>query len=339
MAAAGEHYVKLVVGFARDPKVRAMVEAHGVDGLLARDLFVQMILYCREQETDGLVPAYELPVLMHPLPPEHVQALAKHVLDAELSTCLDGAPAGAVYHVLAYVKYNGTKAAHDAAHEAKVSAGRQGGQARKSAAQTVRGARAKQVLEAEPKQLASTLVNHRREEESRTTSAVGVTRTGPQRVREGNADEDELLQVVIDAIEVTTGWPITPGQALRVRDRLTAGRTIANPNRSLVNAITTMSRDELRAMVGPAPRTDAWSDLGGQAGPGRPAAPPVAHNGQADRHPSARTVRQALARPDGEQRAASDEQRQRHADEARKALANRPGQLQPVPEPGDDGLF
>jgi len=52
----GEIYVKLVVGFPRDPKVRALARL-GTDAGLARDLYVQMLLYCKENLTDGFVPA------------------------------------------------------------------------------------------------------------------------------------------------------------------------------------------------------------------------------------------------------------------------------------------
>ena len=48
-----EIYIKLVVGFPRDPKVRALVR-YGTDAGLARDLYVQMVLHCKENLTDGL---------------------------------------------------------------------------------------------------------------------------------------------------------------------------------------------------------------------------------------------------------------------------------------------
>ena len=75
--------------------------------------------------------------------------------------------------------------------------------------------------------------------------------------------------------------------------------------------------------------TDAWADLGGGAAPanqwttppGRRRAP--ADGSAAGRHTSARTVAEAMSRPDGYQPPATDEQRRKRADDAARDLAER----------------
>lgn len=126
----GEIYVPLVVGFPDDPKVSALARFGYPDAGLARDLYVQMILYCRRALTDGLVPAEELGRLAYPASADEAARIAKHLADVGLCTTLCDPHCGLHctlqcerharwYAVLAYTKRNGT--ARDAAERSAQS--------------------------------------------------------------------------------------------------------------------------------------------------------------------------------------------------------------------------
>lgn len=121
----GEIYVKLVVGFPRDPKVRALVR-YGADAGLARDLYVQMCLYCKENLTDGFVPAEELGVLAYPLPIDHANQLAKQLASVGLTKESSKGEAQG-WEVLAYLRRNGTKEDVERLSAVRAEAGRKGG--------------------------------------------------------------------------------------------------------------------------------------------------------------------------------------------------------------------
>lgn len=128
----GEIYIKLVVGFPRDPKVRALVR-YGTDAGLARDLYVQMCLYCKENLTDGFVPAEEVGVLVYPLDPEHGNQLAKQLASVGLikevskteASDKQGSEGG--WQLCAYLKRNGTKEDVERLSQIRAEAGRTGG--------------------------------------------------------------------------------------------------------------------------------------------------------------------------------------------------------------------
>jgi len=63
--AHGEIYVQLSVNFADDPKVRALAR-YGKDARRIRDLYVQMLCYCKANLTDGHVPADQIGILVYP---------------------------------------------------------------------------------------------------------------------------------------------------------------------------------------------------------------------------------------------------------------------------------
>lgn len=120
-----EFYIKLVVGFPRDPKVRGLVR-FGADAGLARDLYVQMCLYCRENLTDGFVVAEEIGALAYPLPPDHANQLAKQLASVGLikEESKDEAQG---WQVLAYVNRNGTREDVERLSQVRAEAGRKGG--------------------------------------------------------------------------------------------------------------------------------------------------------------------------------------------------------------------
>ena len=121
-----EIYIKLVVGFPRDPKVRRLVSVCGMEAGLARDLFVAMALYCKENLTDGWVPAEEVGALAYPLLPDHANQLAKQLASVGLikEASKDEAEG---WQVLAYVKRNGTREDVERLSQVRAEAGRRGG--------------------------------------------------------------------------------------------------------------------------------------------------------------------------------------------------------------------
>jgi hypothetical protein len=139
-----EIYVKLAVGYPRDPKVRALAR-FGIEGVLARDLYVQMILYCKENLTDGFIPAEEVGALAYPVPFDLANQLAKQLASVGLTKELSKNEAQG-WEVLAYVRRNGTKADVERLSEVRAEAGRTGGlKSRKKPAQGARKATSKQV--------------------------------------------------------------------------------------------------------------------------------------------------------------------------------------------------
>ena len=140
----GEIYIKLVTTFPKDPKVRALAR-FGADAGLARDLYVQMCLYCKEMLSDGFVPAEEIGLLVYPLDPEHGNQLAKQLASVGLTKELSKNEAQG-WQVLAYVKRNGTREDTQQLSKVRAEAGRTGGtKSRKRPAQRAPKANSKQV--------------------------------------------------------------------------------------------------------------------------------------------------------------------------------------------------
>lgn len=139
-----EWYVKLAVSYPRDPKVRALAR-YGIDGVLSRDLYVQMILYCKENLTDGFVPAEEVGVLAYPVPADHANQLAKQLASVGLTKEVSKNEAQG-WEVLAFVRRNGTKEDVERLSKVRAEAGRTGGaKSRKKPAQSPRKATGKQI--------------------------------------------------------------------------------------------------------------------------------------------------------------------------------------------------
>jgi hypothetical protein len=138
-----ELYVKLMTAYPRDPKVRALAR-YGIDGILARDLYVQMILYCRENMSDGFVPAEEVGVLAYPVPVDHANQLAKQLASVGLTKEVSKNEAPA-WQVLGYLKRNPSREEIEALSKVRAEAGRTGGKKSKKPAQRTSKANGKQV--------------------------------------------------------------------------------------------------------------------------------------------------------------------------------------------------
>jgi hypothetical protein len=141
----GEIYIKLVTGFPDDRKVRALARFGAPDAGLARDLYVQMCLHCKENLTDGFVSAEQIGLLVYPLDPEHGNQLAKQLASVGLIKELSKDEAQG-WLVLAYLKRNGSKEDVERLSQVRAEAGRAGGtKSRKRPGQRPSKATSKQV--------------------------------------------------------------------------------------------------------------------------------------------------------------------------------------------------
>lgn len=143
--ALSEIYIKLVVGFPNDPKVRSLARFGAPDAGLARDLYVQMCLHCREHLTDGFVPAEQVGLLVYPLGAEHGSQLAKQLASVGLikEESKDGAQG---WQVCAFLHRNASRTQVADLSEKRAEAGRTGGKkSRKPPGQRRSGASSRQV--------------------------------------------------------------------------------------------------------------------------------------------------------------------------------------------------
>lgn len=137
----GEIYLKLAVAYPNDPKVRALARFGAPDAGLARDLYVQMCLHCKQYLTDGFVPADQVGLLVYPLDPEHGNQLAKQLASVGLIKEESKGEAQG-WQVLAYVKRHGTREDVERLSQVRAEAGRKGG---RPSGQTTRKANRNQV--------------------------------------------------------------------------------------------------------------------------------------------------------------------------------------------------
>lgn len=106
--ARGEIYVQLVATYAEDKDVRKL-SRHGKDARSIRDLFVQMICYCKRTLSDGFVPDDELGVLVYPDPPKFGKRDADRLVEVGLCERVEGG-----YILPGYLKRNKAKDQVDA---------------------------------------------------------------------------------------------------------------------------------------------------------------------------------------------------------------------------------
>lgn len=123
--AVGEIYIKLAVSFPNDPKVRALAR-YGADAGLARDLYVQMCLYCKDLLTDGFVPEEQIGLLVYPLDGERGKQLAKQLASVGLTNEITKGESNG-WQVAAFVKRNGSREDVERLSKVRADAGRKGG--------------------------------------------------------------------------------------------------------------------------------------------------------------------------------------------------------------------
>jgi hypothetical protein len=154
-----EIYLKLAVAFPTDPKVRALARFGAPDAGLARDLYVQMCLHCKEYLTDGFVPDEQVGLLVYPLDAEHGKQLAKQLASVGLTKEVTKHEATG-WQVLAYVPRNGTREDVQRLSEVRAQAGRTGGRkSRKPPGRKPNQANRKQVANQGAEQTGSNAVS------------------------------------------------------------------------------------------------------------------------------------------------------------------------------------
>lgn len=225
--ARAEIHVQLIVNFSEDPKIRALTR-YGRDARGLRDLYVQMVCYCKRNLTDGFVPTEELGLLVYPDPPKAGIRDAGRLVEVGLAQQVDGG-----YLLPGFLKRNKSRAQVDAESATKAEAGRKGGQ--RSGQVRRGGAGMKQSAsdgEAETKQGASLWLNTESESETETTktsSSENAARSsdtedsdeGPLPNRE---DVERLCTHLADCIEANTGERPRYGKRWRTSARLLIDR-------------------------------------------------------------------------------------------------------------------
>lgn len=117
----GEIHVQLAVNYGEDPKLRALAR-FGRDARGCRDLYVQMVCYCKRNLTDGFVPVDEVGVLVYPDAPKVGRRDADRLVEVGLAEPRDDG-----YFISGFLKRNKSKAEVEAISEAKAANGRRGG--------------------------------------------------------------------------------------------------------------------------------------------------------------------------------------------------------------------
>lgn len=115
-----EIFVQLVVGFAEDPEVRKLAR-FGKDARACRDLYVQMLCYCKRTMSDGHVPAEEIGVLVYPDAPKVGERDADRLVSVDLAERTETG-----YFLPGYLKRNKSRAEIEEEREGKAAGGSKG---------------------------------------------------------------------------------------------------------------------------------------------------------------------------------------------------------------------
>jgi hypothetical protein len=315
MAPQGELYIPLSVAFTRDPKVRAMVFEHGAEGMLAAYLYVLMVCYCREAQSDGYVPVAEITALAYPLDMPTAQRLASYLLAARLTTAYEGSR-GSAHRVAAYVKWNGTR--QDAARRSEQA--KHAGRLR-WAVQAAEGAGSGSVSS---NRAVAVLKSETESDQTPISPVVDARPPARPRAREAEPEREiDLPGIAIQELrDATGGLVIGRGRAAELVAEIIGDRKLTSPAAYLRRSVR--DHPDPFALAGAPPAPPLPSTPPGRR---RPADVPAA-----EAHRAASTV-------DGRTAAApaTDEQRRHHAEAARAALAAKSaGAVEDVPLPSED---
>ena len=110
---AGELHLQLAVTFPKNGKVRQL-NRYGRDARALRDLYVQMLLCCKETKSDGFVPDDEIALLVYPDTEKNGQRDAGRLVEVGL---IEQAAGG--YRVLGWLQRNPSREAIERKSHAK----------------------------------------------------------------------------------------------------------------------------------------------------------------------------------------------------------------------------
>jgi hypothetical protein len=248
----GEIYVPLYVGFARDPKVRRLLQASRRDGMAAAYLYLMMACYCREELTDGFVPTEQLGALAYPVGIRTARRLVDLLLDEKLIQSRVSSGGGG-WVVLAYVKRNGTRAdAEKRADQSRSAARARWNPSRphsgQHATRSAPGNAGRNAGGSAPGNADGSATRYAKSESIQKESSVGVVdprAPAPARARADDDDQpakpdDDDLDGRIVIMLAAHGYTISREQARGVRLRIIGGRRIADPGRYISAALATI---------------------------------------------------------------------------------------------------
>ena len=266
--AVQEIYIKLVVGFPNDPKVRALARFGAIDAGLARDLYVQMSLFCKDNLTDGFVPVEQVGLLVYPLDAEHGNQLAKQLASVGLIKEVSNGEAQG-WDVLAYLKRNPSREQVGELSKVRAEAGRVGGRkSRKPAGQRGSRANRKQVAN----QDAGNLPPRDRDRDRDTDASNEASDSAESGGR--HAVADELAAAFWDRHKAATAQPF-----LGIRQVIRTAITNGLPRNDVARALDHLARTGSSISGGTI--TNAIRDLRGNGAVPLPLPPTV---GPRDEH-------------------------------------------------------
>jgi hypothetical protein len=338
----------------------------GLTGIAARDLAVSMACYCRRHLSDGWVPAAQLPILCYPLPSEDIAVLLQHL---ETTLVIDVKPNG--FYLRDYTAKYGTKADAEKRSEIRRAAGKLGGRPSGKRAGSSGGKASGFATETKPETMSHAGAREDKDrDKDNVPPPYPPPDSAPSAYNGGGGGGDLITQA--RALMAVQGVGVSDEQAAEIVRAIIMGRTdIAHPAAYLASRIS--NTEQARALAprtaapaGPPtpkahPRTDrliadAFEDrLGAVISSGQAALVREDFAGQgitdpaemisliesapdprallpARRHVPGRTVAAALG-VGGVRIPATEEQRHKHADDARAGLESRRAELQQHTEP------
>lgn len=122
MPRRGELHIELYVDFADDPEGCAKLARYGRDARSIRDLFVQMICYCKRTKSDGHVPVEQVGKLVYPDSPARGMKDADRLIECDLAQRTETG-----YFLPSYLKRNKSRAQIEAAGDLLADSGHESG--------------------------------------------------------------------------------------------------------------------------------------------------------------------------------------------------------------------
>jgi hypothetical protein len=244
-------YIPLDVRWPRTKKVRGLIVRHGLDGLAAWSLYLAMACYCRENLSDGFVPADEIGALAYPLPPDQADGLLKLLLDHRLVGHSDSHSDGhsssygdshsGGYVVRAYVKRNGTRADAVEFAEERARSGRAGAHSRWS---TVPHSSRHSSSHSGSQRL-----DHAQTESETETESSSARARPPAPAQQPAATDDDDFHHQIVALLASSGHTVTYAEAVVIAETLLIGHKPRDPRPWLLRVIRNDPAKAVRVLV------------------------------------------------------------------------------------------
>jgi len=259
---ADETFYKMKCGWAEDPKVAALARFGAIDACLARDLFSQMIDYSRRELTDGLVPREAVALLAFPLPADEALRIVEYLADpgtfgalcawhtgsnahgnaGSIASSNAGSNAtGTALRILAYPRWNDTRAEVEARKQKGVKAARTRWEAsglHRDASSNAAGNAGGTAAECSD--------HTEQEQEQEKTSARPRAGARPREAEASTDDDDRTaLEHAVMAFMTGAGHPVNRPQAAALIEMALAGRKPRDPG---AYVLATLKKDPAAAL-------------------------------------------------------------------------------------------